>query len=68
MTNEIVYRFGIREVVWSVYSAVQRRELGARSIATDIQCSGCDAVKMAVYGELEGKTHPQMESYLAMRG
>ena len=28
MMNEIVYRFGIRAVVWSVYSAVQRRELG----------------------------------------
>lgn len=68
MTNEVVYRFGIREVVWSVYSAMQRRELGARSIVIDTQCSGCDAVKMAVYGNLEGNTHPQMASYLAMLG
>jgi hypothetical protein len=68
MTNEIVYRFGIREVVWSVYSAMQRRELGARSIAIDTQCSWCDAVNWAVHGELEGNTHPQMASYLAMLG
>lgn len=68
MLNEIVYRFGIRAVVWSVYSAVQRRELGARSITVNTQCSGCDAVQRAVSGELEGNTHPQMESYLAMRG